>query len=270
MPNRLIKESIWDSPNLNKLSCEAERYFYRLLPLPDDHGCFQATPSVVKGKCFPLKPEITEENCSQWNYELQENQVCRFWIENDRLFGQFINWEKHQRIRSLHNRKTPFPPTDDANWCQLSSNGAPNPNPNPNPNLNLNLIKETPSAGLSASLSSSNHFSQKVGSFFESIKKSCDQIQKLSIPKNGKSFNPYQWTQKKVNEKKHPGAIDKSLRGIIDLWETIDKPWAYIDKIMITENQNWNEKDSIKIHEEFKKMKPDILNTLTYGILKEI
>ena len=135
MANRFIKESIWDSPNLNRLSCEAERYFYRLLPLPDDHGCFQATPIVVKCRLFPLKPDITEENCGRWNYELQETSVCRFWVDGERLYGQFINWEKHQRIRSLHNRKTPPPPTTGAGWCQLTTTGAFIPIPIPIPIL---------------------------------------------------------------------------------------------------------------------------------------
>lgn len=110
MPNRVIKESIWDSPNLNKLSDLAERHFYRLLPLPDDFGCFRATTSVVKGRLYPTRTYITEQNILEWYAELEEHNLCKFWEEDGRLFGIFVNFDKHQRIRAMHQRKTPPPP----------------------------------------------------------------------------------------------------------------------------------------------------------------
>ena len=137
MPNRIIKETIWDSPSLRALSPLAERFFYRLLPLPDDHGCFQATTLVVKGRCFPLESEISTSKLHEWYFEMQEAKILKFWKVEDRLYGVFINWAEHQRIRSLHNRKTPEPPTGDDGWCQLTSSDRPvlNLNPNPNPKV---------------------------------------------------------------------------------------------------------------------------------------
>ena len=135
MPNRIIKETIWTSPNLNNLSDLAERHFYRLLPLPDDHGCCELTPLVVKGRCYPLRQAITVVQIDKWNTELEENDLIRRWNEGGRVFGFFTNWSKHQRVRSLHQRKTPEPPSSVVNCCQVSSDDGLNPNPNPNPNL---------------------------------------------------------------------------------------------------------------------------------------
>lgn len=98
---------------------EAEWFFFRLLPLPDDHGCAELTPLVVKGRVFPLRNEITIENIEKWITELVKNNILNVWEEGGRLYGEFKTWSKHQRIRSLHQRKTPDPPSFDDN-CQQS------------------------------------------------------------------------------------------------------------------------------------------------------
>lgn len=113
MPNRIIKESIWTSPNLNKLSDMAERHFYRILPLPDDHGCFESTPKVVRGHCYPLKENVTHEDIAGWQKELEEAGLIILWsVNGGREYGAITSWKKHQYIRSLHNRKTPSPPKE--------------------------------------------------------------------------------------------------------------------------------------------------------------
>ena len=117
-----------------------------------------------------------------------------------------------------------------------------------------------------------NHFSEKVGSFFESIKKSCEIISKLP-QKNGRQFNPYQWVQKHINEKRHPGAVDEVLKAmsVVKYWNGIrGDPYAYANSILKTKNQNWNEKESIAIHNELKNMDIPILSELTSGLFKEL
>ena len=117
VPNRIIKESIWTSPNLNNLSDLAERHFYRILPLPDDHGCCELTPRVVKGRCYPHKDKVTFEDIDNWQQELEENKIIVRWELNGRQYGIFPTFSKHQHIRSLHLRKTPVPPTDIQEKC---------------------------------------------------------------------------------------------------------------------------------------------------------
>ena len=118
MPNRVIKESIWTSPNLNHLSWQAERHFYRLMPCPDDHGCCECTPAVIKGKCYPLQGDITIEQIEEWQRELESQSLLLRWLNGDRQYAIFPTFSKHQRIRSLHNRKTPVPPRNITDKCQ--------------------------------------------------------------------------------------------------------------------------------------------------------
>lgn len=112
MPSRIIKESIWTSPDMRKLTAFGERHFYRCLMTTDDFGCFEATPLVIRGRCYPLYPEIKEKDISQWNNELEKAGIARFWAEAERIYGIFLSFSKHQRIRSTHLRKTPPPPAD--------------------------------------------------------------------------------------------------------------------------------------------------------------
>ena len=140
MPNRIIKESIWTSPNLNKCSLPAQGFFLRLLPLPDDHGCFDARPQVLKGRLYPLL-DVKPGQIEKWLQELASQGLVRLWENNCVSYGYLLTWDKHQRIRSLHTRKTPEPPQEIFNVkssaviCrQLSADDGPNPNPNPNPN----------------------------------------------------------------------------------------------------------------------------------------
>ncbi len=153
MPNRIIKESILTSPTINRLSAQAERHFYRLLLLSDDHGCLEATPLVVRGRCYGLQPRITAKVVKGWQKELEEVGILRFWPDDERIFGVFCSFDKHNSKYSLtddgkptrHRRKTPEPPkqlldNDLENYepvfatlCQPLPNPKHKPNPNPTP-----------------------------------------------------------------------------------------------------------------------------------------
>ncbi len=118
LPSRIIKESIWTSPNLNQLSVAAERHFYRILPLPDDFGCFEATPDVVRGRCYPLKESVRSRDVEAWQSELELRRLIVRWMTGGRQYAIIPKWNKHQRIRSTHQRKTPEPPPEIIAKCQ--------------------------------------------------------------------------------------------------------------------------------------------------------
>lgn len=116
--------------------------FFRLLPLPDDHGCFDARVKVLRGKLFPFMYEkVRDGDIEKWLKELQSVDCIRTWVHaNGFVYGLFPNWSEHQVIRSLHKRKTPSPPDEVlASSCmQVNADECLNPNPNLNPNLNPN------------------------------------------------------------------------------------------------------------------------------------
>lgn len=143
MPNRIVKESIWSSENLAKASLLAQGFFLRLLPLPDDHGCFDARTAILRARLFPLNySDVTEKQIEKWIQELIAVDCIRVWLDSGIRYGYVPTWSKHQQVRSLHHRKTPVPPEelvtkthtenkDDSNCKQVIAAESLNPNPNP-------------------------------------------------------------------------------------------------------------------------------------------
>lgn len=110
MPNRLIKESICASEDLNKLSPMAENLFYRLMVNVDDYGAYYGNPSIVKSNCFPLKSDdIKSDQVDSWLNELEKAGLIFRYTANGRQYVQFVKWEKHQQIRA---KKRKFPAHD--------------------------------------------------------------------------------------------------------------------------------------------------------------
>lgn len=67
MPTRLLREGIISSDRVNELSAEAEVFYRRLMSKVDDHGLFDARPSILRASLYPLRLEtVTESNCEQW------------------------------------------------------------------------------------------------------------------------------------------------------------------------------------------------------------
>ena len=104
MPNRYLKESICTSDNLNRLPMETVACWMYLLPATDDYGRVDARPEIVKGRCFPLRPEITPEIIEIRLHELQAANLLKLYEIEGRRYLQFSNWERHNRLRAKTSR----------------------------------------------------------------------------------------------------------------------------------------------------------------------
>jgi|ERR1041385_571607 hypothetical protein len=139
MPNRIIKESALDSDDLDKLTNGAERLFWRLIVVADDFGRFDATPQVVKARCFPRKVDtLRTSEVEKWMTELNPSLVRYYW-NSGRPYGYFLNWDKHQQRRASKS-KFPDPSLSDDSGCNHLQSNAPrasisitNPKSPPNP-----------------------------------------------------------------------------------------------------------------------------------------
>ncbi len=143
MPTRLIKESICTSANLNDLTTEEEVFFYRLMVNCDDYGRFDARPTILRARCFPLKVDsITDGDIENWLSSLiLHNLVIVYDADGHRCLA-IITWENHQQVRAKRS-KYPAPdgqvitPDNIGNQMPADDSGCPrNPiqsesNPNP-------------------------------------------------------------------------------------------------------------------------------------------
>ena len=105
MPNRIIKESICRSEEIDSLSWFEEVLFYRLIVTCDDFGRYDGRAKIIKGSCFPLK-DITEKDIDKALGRLSAVGLVRVYEAQGRPYLQLVTWADHQRIR---NQKSKYP-----------------------------------------------------------------------------------------------------------------------------------------------------------------
>lgn len=142
MPNRILKESICFSDDIDRLTPFEETVFYRLMVCVDDYGRLDARPQYLKSKLFATKKGVTEKNVEDAVSKLASVGLVRFYRVDERPFLLFPKWARHQRIR---NSKEKYPAPEDGFGVspQPAANcGGPPPesesesNPHPNPKSN--------------------------------------------------------------------------------------------------------------------------------------
>jgi len=110
VPNRILKESICTSATINKLSGEAECFFYRLLVNCDDFGRMDARKSILIAKCFPLKISSTKESfIEKCLRELSDNSLVCLYEADGIPYLQVVKWASHQTIRNQRGKYPPPP-----------------------------------------------------------------------------------------------------------------------------------------------------------------
>lgn len=121
MPNRIIKESICTSEEIDLLTPEQEVFFYRLMVVVDDFGLMDARLSILKARCYPLKS--IDINCMQMNLAaLQAVGLIQLYQVNEKPYLSITKWANHQQIRAKR-AKYPMPDEgSDINCNQLITN----------------------------------------------------------------------------------------------------------------------------------------------------
>ncbi len=118
MPNRILKESICRSEEIDSLSWFEEVLFYRLIVVCDDFGRYDGRAKIIKGSCFPLK-DVTEKNINEALDKLSTVGLVRVYETQGRPYLQLVTWAAHQRIR---NQKSKYPEfTSDCNLLSFDS-----------------------------------------------------------------------------------------------------------------------------------------------------
>lgn len=99
MPNRILKESICTSEEIDALTWFEEVLFYRLMVKCDDYGRFDGREKIIKGMCFPLK-DITARDIEKALNKLSAAGLVIRYTVSGKPYLQLTTWEKHQRVRN--------------------------------------------------------------------------------------------------------------------------------------------------------------------------
>lgn len=120
MPNRLIKESICTSEEIDALTGEQEAFFYRLTVQCDDFGLMDGRLKILASKCYPLR-SIDIKKIQSHLDALVSIGLIKMYSVGDKPYITIINWAKHQQIRAK-KAKYPLPSEGvDINCNQLQS-----------------------------------------------------------------------------------------------------------------------------------------------------
>lgn len=138
MPNRILKDSVCTSDNIDMLSAEEEVFWYRLIVQCDDYGRMDARPAILRSRCYPLRLDtVGEQDISTWLASLQRAGLIRIYTVNDKPYLQISTWDKHQQVRA---KRSKYPPmiSDDINCNQVQADA---------PVIQSNTIQYNPPAG---------------------------------------------------------------------------------------------------------------------------
>ena len=111
MPNRILKESIKRSPQIDSLSWFEEIVFYRMIVTADDYGCLDGRPVVLKHDLFPTKESITTKAIKDAVGKLAERGLVTPYEIDGLPYLYLTTWTKHQRLRKSKH-KYPMPPSE--------------------------------------------------------------------------------------------------------------------------------------------------------------
>ena len=111
MPNRIIKESICTSENVDQLTPFQETFFYRLIVNCDDYGRMDARPKILSARLYPLK-EIRANQIDDALRALAVADLVLLYEVDGKPFLQMRTWDRHQQVRakeaSTRTRKKEF------------------------------------------------------------------------------------------------------------------------------------------------------------------
>lgn len=209
MPNRIIKESIRTSYEINELSPDAEVSFYRLLTYADDYGRFPSDIRILQSQLFPLKASVRSKDFDTWVSELVNADLVRLYIGDDnKPYGFFPTWEDHQNIR---NQRSKYPePEGDLFESLTSQLKAIDNRRNQLKSTDINCTRESNPI---QSESESKHIDQK------NQKTGDESVKKKYSPSSDDVESIYQAYPRKVGKGK---ALEKIEKALIHCHEELD------------------------------------------------
>ena len=100
MPNRIIKETIRTSRNVNMLTDFEFRVWIYLITYVDDMGRGSADPELLKGLVFPRRKGITVKQIQSALETLANAGMVKLYDVDGEPYLYFPKWSEHQRIRN--------------------------------------------------------------------------------------------------------------------------------------------------------------------------
>jgi hypothetical protein len=112
VPARLIREGILTSERVDLLDAPAEVFYRRLMSKVDDHGLFDARPSILRSSLYPLRVDrVREADISRWIAACEKAGLIALYEHAGKPYMQMLD----TRWTARSEPKYPLPSTE--NTC---------------------------------------------------------------------------------------------------------------------------------------------------------
>lgn len=109
MPSRIIREGILTSERVEQLAPPDEVFYRRLLSKVDDHGLYDARPSILRTSLYPLRVDrVREADISRWMAACQKAGLIALYVSDGKPYLQVLD----TRWTARSEPKYPLPPSD--------------------------------------------------------------------------------------------------------------------------------------------------------------
>lgn len=120
MPSRLLREGILTSERIEQLDAPAEVFYRRLMSKVDDHGLYDARPSILRSSLYPLRVDrVREADITRWIAACEKAGVIALYQHDGKPYLQMLDtrWQARSEPKypmpthenSCKQEKTPVP-----------------------------------------------------------------------------------------------------------------------------------------------------------------
>lgn len=110
------------SERVDQLDPQAEVFYRRLLSKVDDHGLYDARPSILRASLFPLRLDrVREADCTRWLAACQKAGLLVLYEAENKPYLKAMD----TRWQARSDPKYPLPPQASANNCAQMPAAAP-------------------------------------------------------------------------------------------------------------------------------------------------
>jgi hypothetical protein len=116
MPNRILREGILTSDRVDQLDASAEVFYRRLMSKVDDHGLYDARPSILRASLYPLRVDrVREADISRSLAACQSAGLLALYQHDGKPYLQMLDTKWQTRSEP----KFPVPQATDNSCAQL-------------------------------------------------------------------------------------------------------------------------------------------------------
>lgn len=109
VPNRIIREGILTSDRVEQLDPPAEVFYRRLMSKVDDHGLYDARPSILRSSLYPLRVDrVREADIARWIAACEKAGVIALYQHDGKPYLQMVD----TRWQARSEPKFPVPTAD--------------------------------------------------------------------------------------------------------------------------------------------------------------